>query len=86
MLFTDAGVFREIEPAVLSVVTDRSIAVRSCAILCLVAMLNIDRDRAVDLFRKLCDGANEVLGTHYAEQFIHYATPSLLSASSDPAR
>ena len=74
LLFADHSYFAEIEPAVLSVVHDRSIAVRSCAILCLVAMLNFDRDRAVRLFLELSEDADAVLNTHYSEQFIHHAT------------
>jgi hypothetical protein len=42
--------------------------------LCLVAMLNFDRDRAVELFLELCEGADAALNTHYSEQFIHHAT------------
>ena len=37
-------------------------------------MLNFDRDLAVKLFLELCDGSEDVLGTPYADQFIHYAT------------
>lgn len=74
LLFSDHRCFAEIEPAVLSVVHDRSIAVRSCAILCLVAMLNVDRDRAVRLFLELSEDADAVLNTPYAEQFIHHAS------------
>jgi hypothetical protein len=74
LLFADQHCFADIEPAVMSVVHDRSIAVRSCAILCLVAMLNFDRDRAVQLFLELCEDADAVLNTHYSEQFIHHAT------------
>ena len=74
LLFADQNYFTEIEPAVLSVVRDRSVAVRSCALVCLVAMLNFDRDRAVALFIELCENADEVLNTHYSEQFIYHST------------
>ena len=73
-LFADEKYLEQIIPAVHSVVTDRSIAVRSCAMLCLVAMLNFDRDQAVELFLTLCSDADPVLGTYYSEQFIHHAT------------
>jgi hypothetical protein len=73
LLFAYQSWFSEIEPAVLSVVRDRSIAVRSCAIRCLLAMLNFDRDRAVRLFLELCDGAEAVLRTQFSEPFIHHA-------------
>ncbi|TDU63029.1 hypothetical protein EI77_04550 [Prosthecobacter fusiformis] len=74
LLFADQIYFGKIKPAVLSVVHDRSIAVRSCAILCLVAMINFDRERAVALFLELCKNATPVLNTHYSEQFIYHAT------------
>lgn len=74
LLFANQNYFAELEPAVLSVVHDRLIAVRSCAMVCLVAMLNFDRDRAVGLFLELCEGADAVLNTHYSDQFIHHAT------------
>jgi len=74
LLFADPSSFVEIESAVLSVVHDRSIAVRSCAMVCLVAMINFDRERAVRLFLELCNGADAVLDTHYSEQFIYHAT------------
>lgn len=74
LLFADQSYFSEIEPAVLSVVRDRSVAVRSCALVCLLAMLNFDRGRAVELFIEICEGADALLNTHYAEQFIYHAT------------
>lgn len=74
LLFADEKYLKDIAPAVHSVIADRSIAVRSCAIVCLLAMLNFDRDRAVQLFLVLCDDASPVLGTHYSEEFIHNAT------------
>ncbi len=74
LLFVDEKYLEQISPAVHSVITDRSIAVRSCAMACLLAMLNFDRDRAVELFLTLCADADPVLDTHYSEQFIYHAT------------
>lgn len=65
--------FTALEPAILSLVSDRSLAVRSCAVEPLLPMLNIDSPKAVSLFQKLCEGADAILGTHLVDDFLHYA-------------
>jgi len=73
LLFADRTFMPLLESAALSVIHDRSIAVRSCAVEILLAMLNFDRPRAVRLFLELCDGADEVLATPGINRFLHYA-------------
>jgi len=55
------------------IVQDSSIAVRSCAVEALTAMLNYDRDLAVSLFQRLCDTEDALLGTQTVEYFLFYA-------------
>jgi hypothetical protein len=54
-------------------VEDSSISVRACAAKCLLALLNHDRGLAVDLFLRLADAREELLGTPYIERFLKYA-------------
>lgn len=44
------------------------------AIECLTAALNVDRNWPVEEFLKLSDGAEEILGGHNADWFLHYTT------------
>jgi hypothetical protein len=44
------------------------------AIECLTAALNVDRNWPVEEFLKLADGAEEILGGHNADWFLHYTT------------
>jgi hypothetical protein len=74
LLFADPKYYAATEPTVLSLVHDPSVAVRSCVVLILVAILNFDRPTAVSLFLKVVEGSDDVLGTPYVDQFLHYAT------------
>lgn len=56
-------------------VEDPSVAVRSCVARTLLTTLIHDRDLAVDLFVRLCSGADDaLLGTEFVERFLHHAT------------
>ncbi len=73
LIFADknrASYFRE---HLQKIVQDSSIAVRSCAVEALTAMLNYDRDLAVSLFQRLCDTEDALLGTQTVEYFLCYA-------------
>jgi hypothetical protein len=58
------------------IIRDSSIAVRSCAAEVLVAMLNSDRDLAVNFFLKLCETEDALLATSTIEDFLYYAVPT----------
>jgi hypothetical protein len=58
------------------IIRDSSIAVRSCAAEVLVAMLNYDRDLAVNFFLKLCETEDALLATSTVENFLYYAVPT----------
>jgi len=72
LLFADRTRFQRLEPAVKSVVKDRSIAVRTIAIECLLAMLNFNPDRAVEWFLDSSWGIDPLLGTMSADRFLYY--------------
>jgi hypothetical protein len=55
-------------------VEDPSIAVRSCVASALTATLIHDRSLAVELFLRLCDTEDVLLGTEPVERFLRYAT------------
>ena len=60
-------------PSVERMVLDPSVAVRSCVVEVLTAMLNVDRDQAVGLFFRLCETDDVLLGTHRVERFLYHA-------------
>lgn len=72
VLFTNSATWPKLESAVRSIVRDSSPGVRACGVRCLLALLNIDRALAVDLFLELVDGADSVLGTGEIDNFIHH--------------
>ena len=72
VLFANPAVWPKLETAVRILVKDPSIAVRSCTVQCLLALLNVDRALAVDLFLQLVEGADPVLGTGEVDNFIHH--------------
>lgn len=78
-LFDDRLRWSVLEPAVLSLVHDRSLAVRSCAVGCLLARMNENREQAVSLFMELIEGADPILDTYYMDRFLHYAAFSHFS-------
>ena len=73
LLFSDDHRFDRLRPAVESVVSDSSLAVRACAIECVLAMLNFKRELAVELFLRSVHEANPILGTIFVERFLYYA-------------
>jgi hypothetical protein len=62
-------------PTLERLVDDPSVAVRSCAARALLTTMIHDRDLAVGLFVRLCEGADDaLLGTEFVERFLRYAT------------
>ncbi len=72
VLFAVPSAWEKMAAAVRHLVTDESIAVRSCVVRCLLALLNVDRTLAVELFLQLVDGAEPVLGCGEVDNFIHH--------------
>jgi hypothetical protein len=72
VLFANPDAWPKLEAAVRAIVQDSSLGVRSCGVRCLLALLNVDRTIAVDLFLQLVDGASPVLGTGEVDNFIHH--------------
>ena len=72
MLFHDQPPWPQVRPAVESLCNDRSTAVRSAAVKCVLALLNINRDEAVRLSLNLA-GARAVLGTGEVPNFLYHA-------------
>ena len=69
-----------LERPVRSLVRDKSLAVRSCALGCLLARVRENRDEAVGLFQEMIVGADSILGTLYMDYFLHEAAYSHYSA------
>lgn len=94
LLFADHSRWPKVQIAVEALCGDRSNAVRSCAVKCTLAILNIDRNEAVRLFLKLADGADAVLSTGDVDNFLyhgvqtHYAQlrPLLLRMLNHPEK
>ena len=73
MLFDSPGRFTLLEKPVDSLVHDKSVAVRSCAIGVLLAILNVDAQKAIRWFKECVDTDPAILNTPYVERFIKYA-------------
>lgn len=75
LLFDHPNKIDTLLPAVKHLAHDKSIAVRSQAIHPLIALLNIDRTLAVELFLECISLDQILLGTHFAKEFTYYAAP-----------
>ncbi|MBF2046554.1 MAG: hypothetical protein IGS54_04130 [Elainella sp. C42_A2020_010] len=73
LIFADKNRGTYFLTAIQEMVRDSSIAVRTCVAETLIAMLNYDRDLAVDLFLELCATEDMLCGTKTVEQFLYYA-------------
>ncbi|NES80248.1 MAG: hypothetical protein F6K10_01450 [Moorea sp. SIO2B7] len=76
LIFKDKNRTAYFQEALEKIVSDYSIAVRSCAAEALTAVLNYDRDLAVRLFIKLCDTEDILLKTSTVDHFLYYALPT----------
>ena len=73
ILFTDGSRWSSLKPTVERLATDRVLAVRSVAVDCLLAVLDVHRSDALSCFENLADGAEPILGTDTVERFLNYA-------------
>lgn len=72
LLFADGSRLAQLLPVLNKIVDDSSLAVRSCVADALTAMLNYDRDVAVELFLRLCNTEDDILQTRSIERFLRY--------------
>lgn len=81
LLFDQPEVLGKFEGAIESLVNDVSPAVRVAAMQVCLPMLNIEKDKAVALFVKACDMADDrILEGAYADRFITYSWHTHLEA------
>ena len=73
LLFADKERWDFLEPTVNQLVADPILAVRSTAVLCLIAVLDTNREEALASFRRLVEGAHEIAGSRFVEEFINRA-------------
>lgn len=73
LLFADPTRWRDIKPAVATIVKDHVLAVRAAAVDCLVAVIDTAREDAIHFFDILLQDADPLLGTPPVERFLHYA-------------
>ena len=73
LLFADGNRWASLKPTVEQLVVDRVLAVRSMAVDCLLAVLDVHRSDALTCFEKLAVGAEPIFGTRGIERFIQYA-------------
>ena len=76
LLFADSSRWPKIQAGILCGAQDPSWAVRAVGIHCLTALLNVDRDRAVELFLLMTAGTPQVLGSLYVGEFLNRAVQS----------
>jgi hypothetical protein len=74
LLFSQPNWRVQAEPMLRAVSEDKSSAVRACAMVPLLAWLNIDAPQAISWFRTLMAGRPELLRTPYVTRFIHFAS------------
>ncbi|MBD2014993.1 ATP-binding protein [Microcoleus sp. FACHB-53] len=82
LIFADKNRASYFRQPLQQIVQGPSIAVRACAAEALTAVLNYDRDLAVNLFQQLCETEDTLLGTQTVEQFLYYALPTHFEALS----
>ena len=95
LLFVDQGRWDSLKATVEQVAVDNVLAVRSVAVECLLAILDVHRCDALACFDRLASGAEPLLGTDTVERFVRHAMfrdypamrPTLLRMlrSSEPA-
>ena len=73
ILFADGSRWPGLKPTIERLATDRVLAVRSVAVDCLLAVLDVHRCDALTCFQELTVGAEPILGTDTVERFLNYA-------------
>lgn len=74
LLFADYTRSCELLPILDQMVCDSSIAVRTCVIEALLPVLKHNREKAVQMFVKLCHCETSIVGTETFEDFVRYAS------------
>lgn len=74
LLFADRDRWENLKPTVERLVEDKALCVRSMAVDCLRAVLNVDKECSFAYFDKLAVDAEPILGTPPVEMFLHHAT------------
>ncbi len=72
ILFSEGEHLEVLRPVLERMVEDPLISVRSCVAKSLLALLNRDRSLAIDLFLRLTDARDVLLGTPYVERFLYH--------------
>lgn len=73
LIFVDRSRAKFFQEPMQQIVRDSSISVRLCAAEALTAMLNYNRDLAVNLFLNLCETEDRLLEINTVEHFLYYA-------------
>lgn len=73
LIFKDKDRTNYFKTTLEQIVKDSSLWVRSCVAIALTAVLNYDRNLAVNLFKKLVEAEDILLGTQTVERFLKYA-------------
>lgn len=73
ILFSEDDYYAVIGPVLEQLVDDPRLSVRSCVARCLIGLLRHHRADAVNLFLRLVDARDELLGTPDIERFLYYA-------------
>ena len=73
LLFANRNRWHQFKPTVEQLITDPVLAVRSVAVQSLLAILDTNREDAIDGFQLLIDDAEPILGSKEIEKFVHYA-------------
>jgi hypothetical protein len=76
LIFANSDHGQYFETMLHNAVQDPSIAVRTCIAEALKALLNYNRDLAVELFLQLCDTEEIILGCGSVENFLYWALPT----------
>jgi len=73
LLYADPARMDALRAGLNALVTDSVEAVRTCAIVACLPLLNFSRDIAVELFLQACGRSTDICGTRPFERFIYYA-------------
>ena len=72
LLFAHPDLMQQLVPAVEALVRDPHPAVRVASLAACLPMINVDADRAVELFLEAAKGSEAILGTRAARRFLNY--------------
>ena len=72
LLFAEPKRWPFVENAVLSATKDIAVIVQACSVSCILALLNIDRNRATNLFLEMISNEKALIGTMFVRQFLDH--------------